>query len=69
MYDAEDEDDKLETIHCTHCGSPLVKMSEGSQCGLTCPRCKEEFMISMKEGDIIVKKRTARGKRRASLKA
>ena len=58
----ESEDNKLELIYCTHCGSPMGRLEDGSRCGLMCPRCKEEFLVTLKE-DAVTQRRFRRGKR------
>ena len=67
MYVHEADEDKLELIYCTHCGSPMGRLGDGSRCGLICPRCKEEFVFSLKEGAVL-QKRTQRIGRREALK-
>ena len=52
MYEPVSDDDALELIYCTHCGSPIGRLGNGSRCGLICPRCKEEYVITLHEGEV-----------------
>lgn len=62
------DDGKLVTIFCVYCGSKLGQTEPGQRCGFHCPKCREDFITTLKEGCLTLRK-ARMIKRQASVQA